>query len=112
MLSDSSKKLRLKLAALFPLLNERQRRVVAASEAAAIGRGGVSIVAEITGMSRQTIYDGLRELDDHEQPARVRRSGGGRKKLRDIDPSIVKVLEEIVDPTTRGDPESPLRWTC
>lgn len=95
-----------------PLLNERQRRAIAASEAKAIGRGGVSIVAEITGMSRQTIYDGLKELDDIKEPDRVRRSGAGRKKLKDVDPSIVKVLEELVEPTSRGDPESPLRWTC
>jgi transposase len=112
MLSDSSKQLRLKLAALLPLLNERQRRILAASEAKAIGRGGVSTIAEITGMSRQTIYDGLKELGDYHRPDRVRRSGGGRKKLKDVDPAIVKVLEEIVDPTSRGDPESPLRWTC
>lgn len=112
MLSNTLRQLRLKLSALLPLLNERQRRALAASEAKALGRGGVSAVSEITGMSRQTIYDGIRELGDHHSPDRVRKTGGGRKKLTVIEPDIVRVLEEIVGPTTRGDPESPLRWTC
>lgn len=112
MLSETAKQLRLKLSSLLPLLNERQRRVLVASEAKALGRGGVSIIAEITGISRQTIYDGMKELGDHGSPERVRKAGGGRKKITDIDPTIVRVLEEIVDPTSRGDPESPLRWTC
>jgi transposase len=112
MLSYVAKQLRLKLSSLLPLLNERQRRVLVASEAKALGRGGISIIAEITGISRQTIYDGMKELGDYSSPERVRKSGGGRKKLTDIDPAIVDVLEEIVGPTSRGDPESPLRWTC
>ncbi len=112
MLSDKARQLRLKLAPLLPLLNERQRRVLAASEAKALGRGGVSIVADVTGMSRQTIYRGIEEIGNCESPDRVRKTGAGRKKLTHLDPSLVDVLEEIVDPSTRGNPESPLRWTC
>lgn len=112
MLSDKAKELRLKLSALFPLLNERQRRVLAASEAQAYGRGGVTVVARITGMSRQTIYKGIEELGKFEEIERVRRSGGGRKKLTATMPKVLAALEQIVAPTSRGDPESPLRWTC
>jgi transposase len=112
MLSEPIRQLRLKLSALLPLLNERQRRILAGSEARSLGRGGVSVVAEITGMSRQTIYDGIKELGSRRSAGRVRKIGGGRKKLTEIEPDIIRVLEEIVDPTTRGDPESPLRWTC
>jgi transposase len=112
MLSNQSRQLRLKLSALLPLLNERQRRILLASEAKALGRGGVSIVAEITGMSRQTIYDGIKDLGDHRSPERARKPGGGRKRLTEVEPNLLNVLEEIVDPTSRGDPESPLRWTC
>ena len=112
MLSNEARQLRLKLSTLHPLLNERQRRVLVATEARALGRGGVSLLAEITGMSRQTIYQGLKEIGDYSDLDRIRRAGGGRKKLSDVTPKIVDVLEEIVDPTSRGDPESPLRWTC
>lgn len=112
MLSDKAKQLRLKLSELLPLLNERQRRVVAASEAKAYGYGGVSVVAEITGMSRQTIYRGIAELGQFKEVDRVRRPGGGRKRLTDRMPEILDAIEAIVDPTSRGDPESPLRWTC
>jgi transposase len=112
MLSDKAKQLRLKLSEVFPILNERQRRVLAGSEARAYGRGGVTVVARITGMSRQTIYRGIEELGNFDAPDRVRRSGGGRKKLTDTLPDILEALEQMVDPTRRGDPESPLRWTC
>ena len=96
MLSNDAKRLRLKLSELIPLLNERQRRILAAAEAKALGRGGVSTIAEITGISRQTIYDGMKELGDHSAPDRVRKTGGGRKKLTDIEPDIIRVLDEIV----------------
>jgi len=112
MLSDKAKQLRLKLSSLLPFMNERQRRILAASEAETYGRGGVSVVAEITGMSRQTIYRGLDDLGDVTDVSRVRKSGGGRKKLTDKTPKILDAIENIVDPTSRGDPESPLRWTC
>jgi len=111
-LSDKARQLRLKLCELLPLLNERQRRALVASEAKAYGRGGVTVVARITGMSRQTIYRGIKELGNTGETKRVRRPGGGRKKLTDNIPEVLEALEQIVDPTSRGDPESPLRWTC
>ena len=104
--------LRLKLAGLLPILNERQRRVLAAAEAQAYGRGGVQTVSLITGISRPTIYRGIAELGDHSDPERVRKTGGGRKKMTLKYPDLVSMLEQLIEPGTRGDPESPLRWTC
>src|SRR5215510_1364199 len=108
-----------KFAVLQPLLDERARRLWAAVEARAIGRGGISSVAEATGLSRATIRAGLRALAHPDSPAalqapveRVRRLGGGRKPLRAHDPHLVRALETLVDPVTRGDPMSLLRWTC
>jgi DNA-binding phage protein len=112
MLTEKAKTIRRKLAELFPLMNERQRRLVAAAEARDYGRGGVSVVAQVTGMSRQTIYRGLKELGQLDDIDRVRSSGAGRKKITDVMPKILDALEEIVGESTRGDPESPLRWTC
>lgn len=101
------------------LLDERGRRLWAAIEANQLGRGGVSIVARATGMSRTTIYQGMEELERQEQPERlktqrqrVRTLGGGRKSLTAKDPGVLAELEKLVDPSTRGDPESPLCWTC
>ena len=95
-------------------LNERTRRAVAAAEALAIGRGGISTVSRATGVSRQAIRQGIKELQ--EQPrtneGRIRRKGGGRKKTEEKEPSLREDLERLVEPVTRGDPESPLRWTC
>ncbi len=105
-----------KLAAILPYLKERQRRLLLAAEARALGRGGVSLVANAAKVSRPTIHKGLSELAGGPQvtetAGRVRRPGAGRKKLRDKDPGLVKDLEALVDPDTRGDPMSPLRWTC
>ena len=97
-----------------PRLDERQRRLLAAAAARTLGRGGITMVARATGMSRQTVYDGLADLDDATGRAagRARRAGGGRKRLTERDPGLVAALEALVDPVTRGDPESPLRWTC
>jgi hypothetical protein len=84
-----------------------------AAEARALGRGGVTRVAQASGVSRPTIHKALRELDGPAtDPGRVRKAGGGRKRTRDRDPGVVAALEELVDPDTRGDPMSPLRWTC
>ncbi len=95
-------------------LDERTRRLVAASEALSLGRGGISATSRATGLSRAAIRHGIAEL--HGAPAappgRIRRAGGGRKKTVDIDPSLQQDLEALVEPTTRGDPEGPLRWTC
>jgi transposase len=104
--------LRTKLAELLPFLNEKQRRVLSASEAKSYGRGGVQTVARISGISRQTIYNGLADLARGNVSDRIRRPGGGRKNLREQSPELVDKMEEIIDEGTRGDPESPLRWTC
>ncbi|MGC1448510.1 MAG: ISAzo13 family transposase, partial [Candidatus Sulfotelmatobacter sp.] len=93
-------------------MNEKQRRVLSASEAKSFGRGGVQTVARITGISRQTIYNGLADLAEGDVSDRIRRPGGGRKKLREQSPELVKKIEDVIDEATRGDPESPLRWTC
>jgi len=95
-------------------LDERRRRLWAASEALAIGRGGASTVARATGVSRRVIGEGIKELTAG-PPAgtvRIRRPGGGRKRTTDTDPTLREDLERLVEPVTRGDPESPLRWTC
>jgi len=103
-------------------LDERQRRTFAAAEARVLGRGGVAQVVAATGMSRNTIVAGMEELDGTDNQfiapeplaaARAtRRSGGGRKSATHKDPTLVPDLLALVDPSTRGDPESPLRWTC
>ena len=97
------------------ILDERGRRAVAASEAMAIGRGGIAAVARATGLARVVIEDGIKEVSGTIPVAargRVRRPGGGRKKTADTDPGARIDLERLVEPTTRGDPESALRWTC
>jgi hypothetical protein len=101
-----------KFTALSPHLNERQRRVCAAAEARALGHGGIARVARAAGLSRPTIYQGLRDLDQPPLPGRVRRVGGGRPAARDRDPALPAALDALIEPDTRGDPESPLRWTC
>jgi hypothetical protein len=96
-------------------LDERGRRAVAASEALALGWGGISAVARATGLSRATIGLGIKELRGTVVSAaagRVRRPGGGRTRIAAQDPGVLPDLERLVEPTTRGDPESPLRWTC
>ena len=104
--------------ALEAVLNERQRRLHAAIEARLLGHGGVKRVHDATGVARGSILAGLKELEEAVQPVssrvsgRVRRAGGGRKKLAQHDPSLLQILERLIEPTTRGDPESPLRWTC
>jgi len=98
-----------------PILDERGRRVVAAAEAIAVGWGGIMAVHRATGVGRATIERGIRELRGMTPPApvgRVRRPGGGRKKVIETDPHAQEELDRLVAPTTRGDPESPLRWTC
>lgn len=109
--------LREKFVALSPAMNERARRLWAATEAKAIGHGGQSLVAKATGMSRSTIYLGLQELAaaDHSTflfAGRIRRPGGGRKTLIYHQPTLLAALDAIVEPTSRGDPQSPLRWSC
>ncbi|MFV9676466.1 MAG: ISAzo13 family transposase [Methanosarcinales archaeon] len=95
-------------------LNERQQRLLTASMANAIGYGGISTLSRMTGMSRTTITSGRKELETPEECdiKKVRREGGGRKKIADIYQTIMTDLENLVEPVTRGDPESPLRWSC
>ena len=111
-------RIRAKYQALCPVLDERLRRQWAAAEALALGWGGVSAVSVAAGLARNTITSGIRELaqrrDRPEQSVGVplRRPGGGRKRLTEIDPALLDALARLVDPATRGHPESPLRWTC
>ena len=98
-------------------LDERLRRLISAAEAKVLGHGGITAVAESTGVSRRAIHTGLKELESRqleEKPtgSRIRRPGAGRKSATEIDPTLQTDLELLVDPVTRGDPESPLRWTC
>jgi Rhodopirellula transposase DDE domain len=99
---------------LAPSVDERTRRLVAAAEAVAIGWGGVSRVSQATGVSRRAISQGIKELQEPRVPGagRVRRPGGGRKRTVEQDPTLLADLERLVEPLSRGDPESPLRWTC
>jgi hypothetical protein len=87
---------------------------MAANEARALGRGGISEVSRACGLSRKAIAKGIREIDAGTAlpPGRVRQPGAGRKKITDHDPRLAGALERLIDPDTRGDPETPLRWTC
>jgi hypothetical protein len=102
-----------KFAALAPSLNERTRRLWAATEARALGYGGDGLVSAATGLARETIRNGRRELQRGAAPSdRIRRPGAGRPGIEKTQPGITGALEQLVDPLTRGDPTSPLRWTC
>ena len=106
--------IRAKFQSLKPVMNERLTRLWAGAEAEAIGEGGIAIVEAATGMSRTTIRAGRDELRGGVAPGdvvNVRRTGGGRPPIEETNPDIVLALEALVDPVTRGDPESPLRWT-
>src|SRR3990172_494792 len=110
----ATERIQRKYAVLAAHLNERARRVWAATEAEGLGYGGISLVARTTGISRRAIHRGLRELEGSAgaPPDRIRRPGGGRKAVVDQQPDFADQLEHLVEPLTRGDPESPLRWTC
>lgn len=102
-----------KLAIVLPHLNEKQRRLLIAAEARTLGWGGISQVAKATGVSRVTIHKALAEIESKKIIAeRIRKPGGGRKDITEYYPNILEKLEALVDPVTRGDPRSPLRWTC
>ncbi len=112
---DIVEKIRKKYERLSGVLDERSRRVWASAEAEALGYGGQSIVAKATGLSRMTFYS--QNFDSNENNsalphACIRKEGGGRKKLTQREPKLLSALEALVEPTTRGDPENPLRWTC
>jgi hypothetical protein len=111
--------IRQKFELLRPVMTERMRRQWAASEALALPRGGMTLVAQATGMSRTTLWAGVREFRDPSaappppsDPRRCRRPGGGRHRVEANDPHVLEDLERLVNPATRGDPMSPLRWTC
>ena len=105
--------LRAKHTALAPVFTERSRRLWAATEARALGYGGIGLVERATGISRATIQRGLRELDAKAPlpPGRIRRPGGGRKHTTAVDRTLLRDLDALVEPTAPGDPESPLRWS-
>jgi Rhodopirellula transposase DDE domain len=111
--------IRNKYERLQPLMNERLRRQWAACETLTLPRGGVTLVAQATGLSRTTIWAGRKELRHQEQrapdeiqPERIRAPGAGRPLVEASDPTVIRDLEALVEATTRGDPQSPLRWTC
>ena len=111
-MNEAARTLRKKLSGILPLLNERHRRLLAGSEAIAIGYGGIKILADITGMSSKTIKKGVEEIKQGNKKFKgIRISGGGRKKISEQEPKIKKIIEDLIEPDTRGDPESPLRWT-
>lgn len=117
MISDAVvKQIENKYQHLSPLLNERSRRLWAATEADALGYGGILALHRATGLSQNTIRAGLKELsvDSTEvlAPERIRQVGGGRKRVEEQDSSILEALDNLVETTSRGDPECPLRWTC
>ena len=102
-----------KYAAVGAFLDERGRRIWAATESRAIGYGGDALVSDATGLSRPTIRAGRRELESGSvERGRIRRPGAGRPSIEQSQPGIKQALEKLVDPLTRGDPESALRWTC
>lgn len=103
-----------KFRSVWPLLDERTRRLMAASEAIVLGHGGVSLVRRACGLSRKAISKGIGEIDAGAAAVegRIRRPGAGRKSMTVSDPQLVDTLEELIEYQTRGDPESPLRWIC
>jgi transposase len=114
--ADLVYQIELRFRCLAPLMDERVRRQWAAAEALSYGWGGVTAVCRATGIAQDTIRKGVAELRMREAgiaiESRLRRAGGGRKQLVDKDAHLIEALERLVDPTTLGDPQSPLRWTC
>ena len=110
---DTDAKLTQYFAGIWPHLNEHARRLVAASKAVELGYGGISLVSRVCGLSRVTLTKGVQELGAAPLTlGRIRNEGGGRHAVTSNDPGLVPALDGIVEPTARGDPESPLRWTC
>jgi len=108
---DSLPELTVKFRAVWPLLDERTRRLMAGSEAKQLGYGGVSLVRRACGLSRKAIAKGIQEIEAGVAwEGRIRRPGAGRKPITVSDPRLVDILEAMIDSQTRGDPESPLRW--
>jgi hypothetical protein len=116
MISNSVvKQIETKYEHLSPFLNERSRRLWAASEAEALGYGGIVALHRATGLSQNTIRAGLKELGRNSTDLaaeRIRQSGGGRNRVEEREPLILEALDHLVEPTSRGEPQCPLRWTC
>jgi len=115
----NQKEIKHRFRSLSAFLDERMRRLVAAAESESIGYGGISAVSRATGVSRRAITEGMKELKKGKvsrqtlsSPLRIRRKGAGRKRTVEKDVTLLEDLDRLVDPVTRGDPESPLRWTC
>jgi hypothetical protein len=105
--------LKRKFRAAWPHLDERTRRIMAATEAMSLGFGGVSVVSRACGLSRKAIHKGIHELEEGKPlVGRIRRPGAGRKSITVSDPELVQTLEGLIDEQTRGDPQSALRWIC
>ena len=112
-MNNGEDSLRRKFVRVWPLLDERGRRLMAASEALSLGYGGVSRIRRACGLSRKSISHGIHEIADGiALPGRIRRPGAGRKSIVEHDPKLLASLERLTEPATRGDPESPLRWIC
>jgi hypothetical protein len=112
-MADSGELLAAKFEAIFPHLDERQRRLLMGAEARALGHGGIRVVARAAGVREATVSLGAGELEAGTEPlGRARRPGGGRKRLADLDPGLRPALLALVEPDERGDPMSPLRWTA
>jgi transposase len=103
-----------KFSVLLPLLDERARRLVVANEAIALGYGGISRLSRESGLSRKAIANGIQEIQSGASlpQGRIRKPGAGRKKITETDATLVKAIDRLIEPETRGDPESPLRWIC
>src|SRR5690348_5959620 len=111
-MADAGQVLAAKLGAIFPHLDERQRRLLLGAEARALGHGGIRAVGRAAGVREATVAAGGTELDSGAEPlGRARRPGGGRKRAADADRGLVPALLALVEPEERGDPVSPLRWT-
>jgi transposase len=114
--SEIVEQIRRKYEAFSPYLNEKTRRLWAAIESTTLGRGGISQVAQATGLSRTTIYAGLQELEipnaERLNAPTIRHPGGGRKLLSATDATLIEDLQNLLEATTRGEPQSPLQWTC
>ena len=111
-MDETGQVLAAKFQAIFPHLDERQRRLLMGAEARALGHGGIRAVARAAGVREATVSLGVDELDSGADPlGRARRPGGGRKRAADLDPGLRPALLALVEPEERGDPMSPLRWT-
>ena len=111
---NSLSELKQKFRIAWPHLDERTRRIMAATEAVSLGYGGISVVRRACGLSRKAISKGIREIQARGKPlvGRIRRPGAGRKSITESDPALLQTLEGLIDEQTRGDPDSALRWIC